>query len=558
MRLFIFNNLKLKAVITGNYQAGQSLWKIFGPEIEAKLINGDSRKAVLWATARRNMTLADASLSGLTGQEQDHNKRYILNPSNIGIDYYLDRSTGWIGLASNYSIVAEWQPSNNGNGSFNLDQAIVKGQKIPWQQLNETDSKYLNNLLTGITSLVPLGIGNFYGKSYALPLADFKSLSTITQKLSEGVKAAISVEWFAVAFDHGLAKERIAAQQETLNMQIDEIDAAIQVLQDESNNNQTKLEDVQKKHTDLKQKNSKSDLSTLIMLGTEIQERKGINKVISEKIAQAQNNEAIIQQGFAPFAAYGELAQNHDTEAQKKQFDGTIKLYLDKRFNLIKNLSLTEQELLADTKANGWYTYMQHLMQLERSLVVVYRQLRITLSDGHFNSSELDKTTKQKAWSYFLFGLGSFCKVLGVLSGAFSASGLPGVGPTKTSFGIGGVVKELFTHASAYFFNKKSLYDQGGKADTVEESLDNMLNLIIISYAAFEIFFMQWGVASLVTGRSVEQITRKIEKVAAYMKVKASSAGLSTINPLELELDQSNFINPKKKEIGTQTADAQN
>jgi hypothetical protein len=233
---------------------------------------------------------------------------------------------------------------------------------------------------------------------------------------------------------------------------------------------------------------------------------------------------------------FNQLSTNQIPAAQQK----TAKLQYEA---FIKNGNLRDSapvtNLLPVTPRLGAAQYLQKLQQVENYLVITYRQMRMLTTSYHFDSGKLDMTWYQKLYSGILYTLGATCKLIAFIVGGASASGVAALPVTagKANYAIGAPGKELFTLFSSYFDKKHALYNMGGQPQGVNTAIENMLDILMISYAAFELFLLKWGLAQLVTTRTPEQIEKKLDKVKALMIAKNNHEGLPVTNRLKEEVE---------------------
>lgn len=222
MRLFIFNNGKLKHVLSQAYKEQGTLYEVFEGDLE-RLVKGlggvaTERREGLWAPALlscKNMKF-DKSKNNFRDWDKE-NKRTQggidskYNNAPNAFDFYLDRGTGWIGLAKNYSIINE---INNSGEIKDKNKSLTSDEDYLWNNYRKSKlwglfstegfSEEIVKLKEGGKSIIPPSVGGFYTEDSAMTKDNFEMMLCITNKLAATIKAIVNVEWPAIAYDNGV------------------------------------------------------------------------------------------------------------------------------------------------------------------------------------------------------------------------------------------------------------------------------------------------------------------------------------------------------------------
>ncbi|TLX47919.1 hypothetical protein C1E24_06695 [Pseudoalteromonas phenolica] len=222
MRLFIFNNGKLKHVLSQIYTEQDTLYEVFKDDLKRLVKDLDrvatERREGLWAPAIlscKNMKFVDSK-----GKFRDWDKENQQTQGGIdskynnapnAFDFYLDRGTGWIGLAKNYSIINE---INNSGKIEDKNKSLTSDVGYPWNNYKNTQlwglfstkgfSEEIAKLEKGGKSIIPPSVGGFYTEDSAMTKNNFEMMLCITNKLAATIKAIVNVEWPAVAYDNAV------------------------------------------------------------------------------------------------------------------------------------------------------------------------------------------------------------------------------------------------------------------------------------------------------------------------------------------------------------------
>ncbi|MFY8298712.1 hypothetical protein AAEU28_08085 [Pseudoalteromonas sp. SS15] len=222
MRLFIFNNGKLKHVLSQIYTEQDTLYEVFKEDLEKLVKDPDGvateRREGLWAPALlscKNMKF-DKSKSNFRDWDKKNQQTQggidsKYNNAPNAFDFYLDRGTGWIGLAKNYSIINEI----NDNGKIeDKNKSLTSDVGYPWNNYRKSElwglfstkgfSEEIAKLEKGDKSIIPPSVGGFYTEDSAMTKNNFEMMLCITNKLAATIKAIVNVEWPAIAYDNSV------------------------------------------------------------------------------------------------------------------------------------------------------------------------------------------------------------------------------------------------------------------------------------------------------------------------------------------------------------------
>lgn len=477
MRLFIYNNQRLKYVFNAPYNGESNLAAIFNSLIDAEDINllpnpvangpklPDPKKTLLWATAKRtlrnikfddskfNFGIAAATTGTISKTVTKWNpkeNRYgrtvnVVKDPTIGYDFYLDRGTGWCALSRDYSVYREID--SKGNIPDKHDYMTVQ-KTLPWLDFSNkflgfttSGSNVLSGqLLAGSTSIIPFGVGTFYGQPKAMSKDNFEHMSRLASTLTNTVNAVSLVEWPCMVFDKSYEPSWFEEPKVPNQAPKDQRDRAA---------------DAEKLRT------------------------------------------AMMAEGNLTKAAVTGIDQDHLGRAD----------------------------------------YLTKMQELDNYLATAYRQMKFLTSSTNFNDHDLDKAWYQSLYSGALFVLGNAIGLVANVLGE-SAGALP-LPESVAKGAVAEPAKELLTSAKTYLLEQRKLYNQGGKAEGIDVTIGNIQDSLQIAYAAYELFLIKWGICYKVTGRTEAKIRAKLVKLKDHMQNKVKLMGpIGTKEQIEKQLTE--------------------
>ena len=222
-------------------------------------------------------------------------------------------------------------------------------------------------------------------------------------------------------------------------------------------------------------------------------------------------------------AQMNQLDQNEQgLQASKPKLDATYEAFI-----ATNELSNTNYD------ASGQEEFLSKLQKLDTFLTVSYREMSMMTSAYHFDSTNLDKAWYQHLYSGLLFSLGGLTQILASLAeSTISGTQLPGSGKASE------LSKGIFSAVANYFFKEQALYNMGGAPEGVNAALKNILDLLTISYTAFELFLLDNNLVEMVTTRTRAQVSMKLEKVKKLVEAKNKNEGLPVVDEIRKRVEE--------------------